>query len=297
MPHPEREPPERQQPDILARLEQALATIHDSKSFRRYLAAQARFHRYSFANTLLILLQRPDAAQVAGFQTWKKLGRQVRRGEKGIAIVVPHVRKSADEEAEDGEERRVTSFGTGHVWDVSQTDGEPLPAIDVPVLEGDEGQALYDRLTGLVERENLVLEHHPADTMPADVMGFYSPAERRIVVREAAPLQMTKTLAHELGHHFSGRHDTRAESETVAESIAFVVCAYHGLDTGARSFPYVATWSQEPAVFKQALGTIQRVSAEMIDRLNELPERGRDIAPPQPVPQPLPPDGGQLRLL
>ena len=82
-----------------------------------------------------------------------------------------------------------------------------------------------------------------------------------------------------------------------APTSSFVVCAHHGLDTGARAFPYVATWSQDPAVFKQALGTIQRVSAHILDALDEPPERAHDTAPGQPVPQPLPPDGGQLRLL
>jgi antirestriction protein ArdC len=297
MPSLEREQPERQQPDILARLEQAVAAIHDSATFRRYLETQARFHRYSFANTLLILLQRPDATQVAGFQAWKKLGRQVRRGEKGIAIVVPHTRKMSDEGGEDGEERRVAGFGTGHVFDISQTDGEPLPAVAVPVLAGEEGQALYDRLTGLVARENLSLERQSAEVMQDGVMGFHLPAAGRIVVREAAPLQMTKTLAHELGHHFSGQHDTRAESETIAESVAFVVCAHHGLDTGERSFPYVATWSQDTAAFKQALGTIQRVSARMIDGLEQLPTPANAPAVPSSAPQPLPLDGNQLRLL
>jgi antirestriction protein ArdC len=234
MPNLEREHPEHARPDILARLEQAVSAIHDSETFRRYLETQARFHRYSFANTLLILLQRPDASQVAGFQAWKRLGRQVRRGEKGIAIVVPHVRKARDEGSEDGEERRVAGFGMGYVFDISQTDGEPLPTVAVPVLEGEEGQALYDRLAGLVARENLILERQPAEVIQDGVMGFYLPTSGRIVVREAAPLQMTKTLAHELGHHFSGRYDTRAESETIAESVAFVVCAHHGLDSATR---------------------------------------------------------------
>jgi hypothetical protein len=282
--------------DLVAGLERAIAAIQDSESFRRYLDTQARFHRYSFGNTLLILLQRPDSTQVAGFQAWRKLGRQVRRAEKGIAIVVPHVRKTTAE-ADEGEERRVTSFGTGHVFDVSQTDGEPLPAVAVPILEGKEGEALFARLRTLTGRENLVLECRPVEQMPVDVMGFYSPTERLIVVREAAPLQMTKTLAHELGHHFAGRHDTRAESETIAESVAYVVCAHHGVDTGERSFPYIAIWSKDAAAFRAALGSIQQVSARMIDCLAELPDGSSQSFPGTPVPQPLPPPGQQLRLL
>ena len=102
-------------------------------------------------------------------------------------------------------------------------------------------------------------------------MGFYDPARRRIVVREAPQSQMTKTLAHELAHHFTGLPETydaeREAHETTAESVAYVVCAHFGLDTGARSFPYVATWSKEPAVLKASLATIQRVAATSIDRL------------------------------
>lgn len=289
MAHPEHLHPESRQPDILTRLEQAVAAIHDSESFRRYLATQARFHRYSFGNTLLIALQRPDATQVAGFQTWRRLGRFVRKGEKGIAIVVPHTRTVETED--EGEEERLTHFGTGFVFDISQTDGEPLPTVEVPVLTGEQGSDLYSRLAGLAETEGLALECRPPERMIGDVMGFYAPEERRIVVRKAAPLQMAKTLAHELGHHFTGLTDgTRQEHETIAESVAYVICAYHGLDTGQRSFPYVATWSHDTTTFKQVLGTIQRVSAHMIDRLGATPAEAQvavSIAPERPAEQEL----------
>ena len=281
------------QPAILARLEQAVAAIHDSEDFRRYLDVQARFHHYSVGNTLLILLQRPDATQVAGFHAWRKMGRHVTRGEKGIAIVVPHVRKRKNE---DDEDERITGFGTGYIFDISQTDGEPLPAVEVPVLEGEEGSELFDRLAGLVAAEGLSLERRPADMMPPDVMGFYTPRERQIVVGEAAPLQMSKTLAHELAHHYTGLVDAnRSEHETVAESVAYIVCASHGLDTGARSFPYVAIWSQDPAVFRQALGTIQRVSAQLIDALKERETPAASPAVP-PAAVPMPAEGEQTRL-
>lgn len=297
------------QPDALARLEAAIGEIHDSETFRRYLEVQARFHRYSWGNTLLILLQRPDATQVAGFHAWRKLGRFVKKGEKGIAIVVPHVRRKQANSGED-EKERVTGFGTGYVFDVSQTDGEPLPAVEVPVLDGEDGQELYDRLADLAAAEGVSLVRRPAEAMPAGVMGYYTPSERSIVVAEASPLQMTKTLAHELGHHYTGLTDaSRSEHETIAESVAYVVCAHHGLDTGARSFPYVATWSRDPVVFKQALATIQRVSAELIDRLDQLlpstpPSRevlysAQPMLVAEPVPEspPLTADGEQLRLL
>src|SRR5438309_8935659 len=121
------------QSDILQRFEQAVGAIQDSESFRRWLDISARFHRYSLGNQLLIALQRPDATYVAGYNAWLKLGRHVKRGEKGIAILAPHRRKVTTDAGE--EEQRVTGFGTGHVFALEQTDGEPLPRVDVPTLE------------------------------------------------------------------------------------------------------------------------------------------------------------------
>ena len=150
------------------------------------------------------------------------------------------------------------------MFDVGQTDGEPLPAIDVPVLTGDEGQDLYTKLELVARDEGLTVEQGSERLRPT-TMGFYSPDERRIVVRDAAPRQMTKTLAHELAHHFGGATASSPEEETVAESVAYVSCAHFGLNTGERSFPYVATWSREPQVFRAALGRIQSLSSLLID--------------------------------
>jgi hypothetical protein len=141
--------------------------------------------------------------QVAGFHVWRTLGRSVLKGERGIAIVVPHVRHKHVEDGEDEDEKRVTGFGTGYVFDVAQTDDEPLPSAEVPVLDGEDGQELYDRLTDLAVAEGLSPARRPAEAMLGEVMGFYARSERTIAVREAAPLQMAKTLAHELGHHYT----------------------------------------------------------------------------------------------
>jgi hypothetical protein len=99
-------------------------------------------------------------------------------------------------------------------------------------------------------------------------VGTYIPSARRIIVRELEPAQMTKTLAHELAHHFAEADRSSPEEETVAESVAYVVCAHYGLDTGARSFPYVATWAEQPSVLKAAMKRIQTVSMNMIDRVD-----------------------------
>ncbi len=272
--------------DSLARLERAVAGIHDSDTFRRFLDAQARFHTYSWGNVLLILDQRPDATRVASFRTWLSLGRPVRKGEHGIRIFVPvWPRKPTEVEQEDAggdrreggqgraqspartEGRRPVSFKLGSVFDISQTDGEPLPRVDVPVLEGDAGRELLGSLERVAARENLEVLRTSADLHPllgGGAMGYYVPAARRIVLREAAPRQMAKTLAHELAHHFSGAKSSSAHEETVAESVAYVMCARFGLDTGERSFPYVATWSQEPSAFRAALARIQSLSSLLI---------------------------------
>ncbi len=267
---------------LLDRLEAAVGAIHDSDTFRAYLDAQARFHRYSPNNVALILTQCPDATQIAGYRTWQALGRQVRRGESAIKIIVPMARRRREADDHDQGPHHDTDepvrlrFGVGNVFDISQTEGEALPAVDVPTLEGDDGGLLYDDLARMAHSEDIRIDR--SDQLPSPTaMGFYHPPTRRIVVREAAQLQMTKTLAHELAHHFTGLPETydarREEHETVAESVAYVVLAHFGLDSGERSFPYIATWAQDPAVLRGALSTIQRVASIIIDRV----ERQADI--------------------
>ena len=257
-----RESESRQQPEILKRLEDAVGAIQDSEGFRRWLDVSSRFHHYSLGNQLLIAFQRPDATHVAGFHSWLKLGRHVLKGEKGIAIMVPHVRKVRNEE--DDEKRQVTGFGTGYVFDVSQTEGEPLPELDVPILEGDEGRDLWDGLSRFATSENVSISVAPAEELPPDTMGYYSLSEKRIVVADYSQRQKTKTLAHELGHHVA-RLDTRAENECVAEGIAYSVCAHFGIDTGERSFPYVAGWAKDRAMLQSVLSTIHQASSAIID--------------------------------
>lgn len=187
---------------------------------------------------MLILAQRPDATRVAGYRKWQELGRQVQKGEKAITILAPIVKKVEDDAG--AEERKVVGFRAASVFDISQTQGDPLPEVNVPILEGDEGGCLYDDL-GHVAAADGVRVDRSARFNPLSAMGVYYPDSKRIIVREAPQLQMTKTLAHELGHHFTGLHETygehRAEHETIAESVAYVVLARYGLDSGERSFP------------------------------------------------------------
>ena len=248
--------------DILQRFEEAVGAIQDSESFRRWLDVSSRFYHYSLGNQLLIALQRPDATQVAGFHAWLKLGRHVLRGEKGIAIMVPHRRKVTNDAGE--EEQRVTGFGTGYVFALEQTDGEPLATLAVPTLEGDAGAELWDGLSRFAEREGVTVITAPTGQLPREIMGYYVPTRKEIVVGEHSQRQKTKTLAHELMHHLA-RVDDRAENECLAEAGAYLVCAHFGLDTGERSFPYVAGWAKDKTMLKKVLGTIQTASAALIE--------------------------------
>lgn len=250
------------QSDVLQRFEDAVGAIQDSESFRRWLDISSRFHKYSLGNQLLIAMQRPDATHVAGFHAWLKLGRHVVKGEKGIKIMVPLARKVTNDEGE--EERKVTRFGTGFVFDVSQTDGEPLPTLAVPTLEGQAGEELWEGLNRFAADEGVTVRTVEPEELPRETMGYFTRATREIVVGAYSQRQRTKTLAHELGHYVA-RVDDRAENECIAEGIAYVVCGHFGIDTGERSFPYVAGWAKDKATLKNVLGTIQRASAFLIE--------------------------------
>jgi antirestriction protein ArdC len=251
--------------ESLNRLEEAVSKIHDSETFRRYLEAQSRFHQYSWGNVLLILLQRPDATRIAGYRTWRSMGRYVRRGERGIRIIVPYSHRH-EPEFEDQEPTVFTCFRSGAVFDISQTEGAPLPEVQVPELQGNQGLALFRKLETLAILEGLKVRRGHA-RLTGEMMGFYEPGAKAIFLREASLRQMTKTLAHELAHHFGGGTSSNPEEETCAEAVAYVVCARFGLDTGERSFPYIASWSREPKTLKAAMTRVQAISALMIDRL------------------------------
>ncbi|EQD77939.1 protein containing DUF955, partial [mine drainage metagenome] len=230
-----------------------------------FLTSQARFHRYSAGNVLLILVQRPDASQVAGYTTWQSLGRQVRKGEHGIAILAPVFPRKATStqraaagggeqiEQDDGEGQGARSpvrFRVAHVFDVSQTEGEQLPEPPIHRLEGDSSEArwLLERLLEVARDEGVKVEMAATDTGQAN--GFYRPATREIhVAHGLATDQKAKTLAHEMAHHLlehgRGRDPGRHAEEAEAEGVAFVVCSRFGLDTSQYSFGYVSAWARE----------------------------------------------------
>ena len=196
--------------DLMDRMTAGLDSLLDSDSFCQWLAVQARFHQYSFGNALLIAIQYPQATRVAGFHAWKRLGRSVKQGEKGIAIFAPVQYKapSKDADALPDEERVRVGFRAVYVFDVSQTDGEPLPTLYTPDADDTNpvSAPLTERLLQLAADEGLTVNRAATDCAAAK--GFYGyyiwQAHRIHVAADCTPNQGAATLAHELGHHLLG---------------------------------------------------------------------------------------------
>jgi hypothetical protein len=254
--------------DVFARLEAGVASIQDTDSFQRYLAVQAKFHNYSANNVALILAQKPDASAIASFRRWKELGRSVKRGERGIRILAPLFGKDAATG-----EQVVRGFIPVPVFDLSQTEGRPLPQPLTPLLlEGDGGGAFFDALLDYAQGcgVRVRLMRHALELGSLDANGDYSPRTNQIRLRPNPMRQMAKTLAHELSHfvHITvvgEESEHREERETVAEGSAYVVAHHFGLDTGAYSFPYIAHWTKNRERLGAQLGVIQKVSSAIID--------------------------------
>ncbi|HZW05419.1 MAG TPA: ArdC family protein [Candidatus Nitrosotalea sp.] len=239
-----------------------------SDALKNYLSVMARFHRYSFGNVLLIAAQRPDSTLVAGFRKWNEVGRHVRKQERGIGIMAPLVKKvrgeseTAGEEAE-GDERVLRGFRVVYVFDISQTEGEPLPQPEA--VRGEPGPWL-ERLTKHVEGRGIELVKSP---MPAGQFGL-SMGGRIELAQGMSPAQEFSVLVHELAHELlhhdpaGERPDSRTVRETDAESIAFVVATSAGLEVGASSSDYIQLYNANRETLRASLARIQRVSAEIL---------------------------------
>jgi DNA primase len=233
--------------DVLTRLAEGIRQLTSSEAWTAWLQTQSRFYRYSFGNTLLIGLQRPDATQVAGFHRWKSLGRSVRKGSRGIAILAPLVRRiQVRDEESDGVSivaAAPSTFRVVYVFDVADTEGRELPTVPCHRLRGDAPATLFERLATVGESRGFTVGLHPMDDSRAN--GDTAFGDRRIRVRDSlARAQRVKTLAHELGHvllHENVATD-RALAELEAESVAFIVCEAVGIASDDYSFGYLATW-------------------------------------------------------
>jgi hypothetical protein len=253
-----------------AKLTDAIGTLASAEGWQQMLRLAAALPSYSAHNVLLISSQRPDATAVAGFHTWQQLGRSVRKGDKGIAILAPVVRRASEPDAPPAPAeapvaeastdsaaataRRIAGFRVVHVFDLSQTTGPDLPEPPEPtLLEGQAPPGLLEGLQAHMHDEGYQLIRHDFDIphpglgSPNGVTDFLA---RTVIVRpDLSEAQTAKTLGHELGHillHAPGRRPsdlTMPQAEVEAESVAYVVATTHGLDTTGYSIPYVAGWS------------------------------------------------------
>lgn len=220
-------------------LAKAVDDVRASSTFQAYLDVQAKFHQYSWHNSLLIMMQAPSASRVAGFQTWKKLGRFVRKGERGIMIFAP-CPFHREEKTESGESESVNGvfFKAVYVFDLAQTDGKELPDVDCPIVDSDASM-LLNSLERVAGKRGIAVGY---ETMQGTQSGYATDKGSRIALDDRHSTgQRAKTLVHELAHcalHF-GKTDgattlTRNLAELEAESIAYVVCQHFGLDTTVR---------------------------------------------------------------
>lgn len=233
-----------------------------SESLTAYLAAMSRFHAYSWGNVMLIVSQKPDATHVAGFQTWKSLGRFVKKGEKGIVIIAPMLIRAKEVAAGSDEERKILRFKAVYVFDVSQTDGEPFA--EFSHVAGDPA-GYTDRLKALVAAQGIKLEY---SAYLAGAKGR-SHGGRIELLSDLAPAEEFSVLAHELAHEMLHRGERRSDTsksvrETEAEAVAFVVCQAIGLDTGTHAADYIQLYDGDTATLAQSLEFVQKTAAEII---------------------------------
>ena len=312
---------------ITAGIEQGIKELFESEKYMRYLSVMSRFHRYSVNNTMLIYMQKPDATLVAGYNKWKnQFERHVKRGEHGITIIAPTPFKKKIEEQkldpdtkapmldQDGkvimEEREVEipMFRPVKVFDVSQTDGKPLPEL-ASSLSGNVQN--YEAFMEALRRSAPVpLSVEP---MAANMDGYFSPDRQRIAIREGmSEVQTVSAAVHEIAHsklhNYAKAQEEAARAgdkeppkkkdrnteEVEAESISYAVCQYYGIQTGENSFGYIANWSQgkELPELRASLETINKAAGELIADIDRhykviCKERGIDLAAQseQTVPQ------------
>ena len=308
--------------EITAGIEQGIKELFESEKYRRYLSVMSKFHRYSVNNTMLIYMQKPDATLVAGYNKWQQFERHVKRGEHGITIIAPTPYKKKIEEQKldpdthapildaDGKavveekEIEIPMFRPVKVFDLSQTDGKPLPEL-ASALSGTVPH--YEAFLEAMRRSAPVpIEFEP---MADDIDGYFSPDQQRIAIREGmSEVQTVSTIVHETAHSKLHDYDKAQEEaaragnkeppnekdrntkEVEAESISYAVCQYFGIQTGENSFGYIASWShgKELPELRASLETINKTSCELITDIERhykeiCKERGIDLtAAPEP---------------
>lgn len=267
-----------------------------SEVLTQYLSAMARFHTYSFGNILLIARQKPTATHVAGMRSWNELGRRIKRGEKGVKIFAPLIgfkriqaaeepeakgkkpkKNSLDEAKKEKEtmERQLIGFRAVHVFDVEQTEGDPLPKIGNTVT-GDVSETL-PRLVRFVESQKIKLEFSDK-IAPARGMSYGGFIR---LLPDMAPTETLSTLVHEVAHEMLHKAErrtliTKTVKETEAEAVAFVVCSALGLETGRGSADYIQLYHGDSKLLQESLEVVQRSASQILGAVSA---RDEEVTP------------------
>jgi len=306
--------------EITDSIESGIQALFQSDKYMQYLRTMSRFHSYSLNNTLLIAMQKPDATHVAGFNKWRdQFSRNVKKGEKGIKIIAPTPYKVKKEQEKvdpvtkapmldtngkvitEEVEVKIPLYRVVSVFDVSQTEGKPIPAL-ANSLTGDVQQ--YEIFMEALRRSSPV--PLAFEQMAANTDGYFSSQNQKIAIREGmSEVQTVSALIHEIAH--SKLHDRtkqqadsaqlsenaeppkpkdRRTEEVEAESISFAVCQYYGIQTGENSFGYIATWSKDKELpeLRTSLETINKTSSSLIEDIDRnfaeiVKEKGIDLTP------------------
>lgn len=284
--------------EITDKLEAGIKALFESEAFKKYLSTVAKFHNYSLNNTILIAMQRPDSTYVAGYTAWKnQFGRQVQKGETGIRILAPAPYKKQMEidkvdphtgqkvmnpngtMAKELKEIMVPAFKVVNVWDISQTEGRPLPTIGVDELTGNVHQ--YEMFLEALKRSCPVPIGF--EQIGSGAKGYYHTVDHRIALQEGmSEVQTIKTLIHEMTHqalHSKNPKElppdepklTRNAKEVEAEAVAYTVSQHYGIETSDYSFAYIAGWSHDKDTpeLKASLDRIRKTADELITGIDE----------------------------
>ena len=279
---------------IMQSLESGVEELFTSNRYQEFLKTMAKFHNYSFNNTMLIAMQRPDATLVTSYKNWQSMGRQVMKGEKGITIIAPApYKKMKEKEVLDKNQRpimgtdgkpktekvevTVPHFKAVTVFDIAQTSGEPIQTLAPELLTAAVQD--FDSFMQAIQKISPVPIRF--DEIDGNANGYYHNADKEIVIKKGlSESQTLKTAIHETAHaklHDSeimeslGVEKDRLTKEVEAESVAYCVCSSFGLDTSDYSFPYIAGWSssREMKEMKASMDVIRKTAGEMIDQLTE----------------------------
>ena len=269
----------------LNRIEDCLATINTDEDWLKFLSFQAQFYNYSFGNAMLIFSQNPNATYVKGYKAWNQLGRYVKKGSKGLAILAPCIRKVEvfkepenknlyhDEEAEKEIKKVVSGFRIAYVYDIADTDGDDsmLPVLVTGLAgNGEQEKEIYERLLNVISKEHCVQEVSGTASK-----GSFNLETKVISIREDLEyLQKIKTLLHEYAHlldfQMHPENDiSRNRRELIAESVAFIVSLRLGLDTSRYSMSYIKSWLKDKEELKIIADSVQKIAYTIITELAE----------------------------